>query len=99
MSPLTIPPARAPVRPRVLRHGYTVPRLLEEEIAELLAAGRRAIVHVYGARGLGKTTALAHLAATLADEAHFYLVDVRGAVLDREQRIWLRRCRAILDPE
>jgi uncharacterized protein YjbI with pentapeptide repeats len=29
----------------------------------------------------------------------FYLVDARGARLDPWQRAWLRRCRAILDPE
>ena len=32
------------------------------------------------------------------DGCDFYLVDLRGALLDPPQTLWLRRCRAILDP-
>jgi len=77
MPPLSLPPARAPVRPRVLRDGSTMPLLLEEEIAALLHAGRRTVVHLFGGRGLGKTTALVHLAATFVGEARLQLFDGR----------------------
>lgn len=60
-------PERAPVRPRVLRADSMLPRLLEEEVAELLAAGLTTNMFLAGRSGLGKSTALAHLAAVFAN--------------------------------
>jgi hypothetical protein len=71
------PAERAPVRPRVVREGSAVPLLLEDEIAELLRAGRGVQVFVRGRAGLGKTTALAHLAAVFAGEPRLRLCDGR----------------------
>jgi uncharacterized protein YjbI with pentapeptide repeats len=39
------------------------------------------------------------LRGAIVERTDFYLVDVRGAVLDPAQRGWLKRCRAILDRE
>ncbi|MGE3173047.1 MAG: pentapeptide repeat-containing protein [Planctomycetota bacterium] len=52
-----------------------VPGLLEDEVAGLLAAGRPTTVDLIGGPGLGKTTALAHLAAAFAGSPRLVLVD------------------------
>ncbi|MCA8977504.1 MAG: pentapeptide repeat-containing protein [Planctomycetes bacterium] len=78
MTPLPIQPRRAPVRPRVRLADSNSARLLEEEVGELLSAGNRATVHLCGRSGLGKSTALAHLAATFAGDARLRLVDGPG---------------------
>jgi uncharacterized protein YjbI with pentapeptide repeats len=72
-------PERALVRPRVLVGGSAVPRLLEDEVAELLARGGTASVQLVGAPGSGRTTALAHLAAVFAGDARLALRDADGA--------------------
>lgn len=64
------------MRPRVHRTGSTVPLLLEEEIRQLLDSGQRVEVRLCGARGLGKTTALAHLAAVFAGDSRLALRDL-----------------------
>ena len=78
-------PQRAAVRPRIRIGADGVPRLLEEEIAELLAAGRPATVRLVGDCGAGKTTALAHLAFVFAGDTRLVLLDgtppVTGGVL------------------
>ncbi|MCU0863375.1 MAG: pentapeptide repeat-containing protein [Planctomycetes bacterium] len=68
-------PQRAAVRPRIRIEAGGVPRLLEEEIAELLAAGRPTTVHLLGGRGAGKTTALAHIAFVFAGDVRLGLRD------------------------
>ncbi|MCA8963813.1 MAG: pentapeptide repeat-containing protein [Planctomycetes bacterium] len=75
MAKPPIQPERAIVRPRVFRKGSSLPRLLEEEIADLLAVGRRQCVHLAGSPGAGKSTALRHLAAAFAGEARLALFD------------------------
>lgn len=72
-------PCRAPVRPRVAVAGGSAPRLLEEEIGELLAAGRQANVQLIGTPWGGLTTALVHLAAVFAEDRRLGLRDVGGA--------------------
>jgi uncharacterized protein YjbI with pentapeptide repeats len=52
-----------------------LPRLLEEEVAELLATGEPANVFLTGRVGVGKSTALAHLAAVFANEDALLLKD------------------------
>ncbi len=94
MTAPSIPPARAPVRPRVQREPSTAPLLLEEEIAELLLAGRRVDVCLCGGRGLGKTTALAHLAATFADDVRLRLVDGVHAGTPGAELVTVRACRS-----
>ncbi|HEU4419063.1 MAG TPA: pentapeptide repeat-containing protein, partial [Planctomycetota bacterium] len=37
------------------------------------------------------------LRGAIVEGTDFYLVDVRGARLEPEQREWLKRCRAIVD--
>lgn len=66
------------MRPRVQTCAGGVARLLEDEVAELLAAGRAARVVLCGAPQSGKSTALAHLAAVFAGEARLGLRDGRG---------------------
>lgn len=72
-------PARAPVPPRIVVAGGSVPRLLEQEVAELLATGQRASVHLVGPPGSGLTTALRHLAAAFAGDTRLGLVDTDGS--------------------
>ena len=70
-----ITPERAPVRPRVKRKGAEASFLLEEEIAELAAAGKTGIVVLCGSSGAGKTTAIRHLAAALEPTLAVQLLD------------------------
>jgi uncharacterized protein YjbI with pentapeptide repeats len=69
-----IVPQTALVRPRVVSpiSGEVLP--LEEVVADQLAAGSR-IVQVSGGPGAGKTTALAHLAATLLPDKDLVFLD------------------------
>ena len=94
MTAPSIPPARAPVRPRIQREQSTAPRLFEEEIAELLLAERRGDVCLCGGRGLGKTTALAPLAATFADDVRLRLVDGALAGTPGAELVTVRACRS-----
>ncbi len=97
MVPSSIDPQRALVRPRVFRAGSSLPRLLEEEIAELLVAERRQLVHLVGGRGSGKSVALRHLAAVFAGDERLLLVDARGVgvVAERVRVIVVTRERAL----
>lgn len=71
-----VAPALARVRPRVIAPGRAAePVLLEEWVADRLAARRFGVVHLAGPPGAGKSTALAHLAARFADRAELALVD------------------------
>lgn len=66
--------SRAVVRPRVIStSGGSLP--LEDEIWPLVKSGRRGAVRIWGGPGLGKTTALRHLAALLPAGAHVVLLD------------------------
>lgn len=60
-----IPPARAPVRPRVISPFSGEKLLLEDAIASLIERGQRGRVWLHGEPRMGKSTALAHLAAIL----------------------------------
>ena len=75
-------PLLAPVRPRVVRPGSVLPRLLEEEVAELLQAGKPVELVLWGHSGIGKSTALAHLAAVFPEDAGLQLCD--GDTVRRE---------------
>jgi uncharacterized protein YjbI with pentapeptide repeats len=55
--------------------GGTVPRLLEEEVTELLAQGRATAVQLLGPQQSGRTTALSHLAALFAGDPRLGLFD------------------------
>jgi len=68
-------PSLAAVRPRVVRPGSELPRLLEEEVAELLLIGKPTSVVLWGPIGSGKATAMAHLAAVFADEPRLHLAN------------------------
>lgn len=74
--------ARAPVRPRILRRDCVLPRLLEEEVAQLLAAGEVVEVSLVGPHASGKSTALAHLAAVFPDDPGLRLLDGELVVRD-----------------
>ena len=71
-----IQPARAPVRPRFIAPETGETLLLEDELAALLAAGKRGVICIVGAAGSGKTTALEHLAALFGDRHDLALLDV-----------------------
>ncbi|MBI3408217.1 MAG: pentapeptide repeat-containing protein [Planctomycetes bacterium] len=69
-----VPPRRASVRPRVYAHvGGTL--VLEEQVLELIAAGKRGAIALVGKEGAGKTTALQHLAAIVPENAGVVLLD------------------------
>lgn len=84
---MKVVPTRAAVRPRVLSAEWSTPKLLEDEIAELLDAGHPCDVDLVGPPGAGKTTALAHVAALFADDPRLLLCDdepsggSRGAIV------------------
>lgn len=67
-------PLRAPVRPRVISPEIDDSIPLEEVCAASLRGSVRAI-EIVGGIGAGKTTALAHLAATLPPELNVLLLD------------------------
>lgn len=60
-----IDPAPAPVRPRVLARTTGEPVLLVDEIEPYFRERRRGAICIFGPPGSGKTTALAHVAASL----------------------------------
>ena len=66
---------RAPVRPRVQSASGTTSLLLDEEIRSFVAAGVRGNIAILGEPGFGKTTALEHLRATLAQDDGVALLD------------------------
>lgn len=70
-----IRPRRAPVAPRVRAFPDGGPLRLDERVRAVLDAGRRGAVNLYGPPGSGKSTALAHLAATLPNERTVRLWD------------------------
>lgn len=59
---------RAAVRPRVHVPGSTVAHLLEEVVRETLRTHFEGVIEIIGGPGMGKTTALEHLAEVLTDE-------------------------------
>ena len=99
MSSAEFSPARALVRPRVRRRGSALPRLLEEEIAELLSLGKRVEVRLVGTRGCGLTTALRHLAAVFASDPRLWVSGSHTAAPPSEAlvRVRNRHGRAIAD--
>lgn len=66
---------RAAVRPRGLLLQGSTPLLLDEEIRSFLEAGARGNLALLGCGGLGKTTALAHLTASLPSLDGVVLLD------------------------
>lgn len=76
-------PKRAIVRPRVVSARGEV-LLLEDEVESLLDRGRNGTVWVLGDPGDGKTTALAHLAATFSSEDRLEFRDEGPATDDPE---------------
>jgi uncharacterized protein YjbI with pentapeptide repeats len=82
MPPITA--RRAAVRPRVLVGSSSEPRLLEEEVADLLAGSRRVHVQLVGDPGTGKSTALGHLAAVFAGDSQLVLHDEDPPAADVE---------------
>jgi uncharacterized protein YjbI with pentapeptide repeats len=70
-----IAPQRAAVTPRVFSRDSSEALPLEDRIQSLLSAGARGVVHLAGSPGLGKTTALCHLAAVLPSDAPLLLLD------------------------
>lgn len=70
-----IEPARALVRPRVVSPETGDVVLLEDEAAYWLTDGRSLGLEIVGDPGLGKTTALAHLAAVLVPAQLAFLDD------------------------
>lgn len=84
-------PARAPVRPRVRRQGSSLPRLLEEEIAELLAAGKRVDVRLVSQGSGDITSALQHLAAVFEGEPRLWLGKAIQGAIPAEVVVRVRR--------
>jgi uncharacterized protein YjbI with pentapeptide repeats len=68
--------SRAPVRPRVLGPVTGEAVLLEDEVARWLSAGAVGLIELSGPPGSGKTTALAHLAASLPPGSSVSLLDL-----------------------
>src|SRR5438552_12527583 len=75
-----IEPRRAPVKPRGVSPAAGAVLPLEDEIEELLRAGKRGTVQIVGGAGMGKTTALQHLAAVLPADANVALLDEPNSV-------------------
>jgi uncharacterized protein YjbI with pentapeptide repeats len=65
---------RAPVRPRAFSPHSGVVLPLEELVAERVSSRTPCVIEIVGGPGTGKTTALAHLAATLAEKHHDLLL-------------------------
>lgn len=70
-----IEPARALVRPRVVSPETGDGVLLEDEAADWLADRKTLALEIVGGAGLGKTTALAHLAAKLISAVPLAFLD------------------------
>jgi uncharacterized protein YjbI with pentapeptide repeats len=68
-------PAIASVRPRVSRRGVFQRRLLEDVVVEYAEENPRGLLLIEGTAGGGKSTAISHLAAAFADDAHFQFFD------------------------
>jgi uncharacterized protein YjbI with pentapeptide repeats len=83
-----IPIARAPVRPRFVSSATGANLPLEDEVRAWLDEGRPGWLRIVGGPGSGKSTALAHLAATFADHPRFKIVDDRGRSAPSQ---WLAR--------
>lgn len=77
-----IVPRRALVRPRALAPSTGASLPLDELLAPFLEGGRGGSIQVVGAAGMGKTTALEHLAAVYSHRSDLWLVDERP---DREE--------------
>ena len=84
---------RATIRPRIVEAGMA-PRLLEDAVAELLAAPGNAEVALVGRRAAGKTTALRHLLAVFGTRSDLRLVDEDDSMPQLRSRVTVRACRA-----
>ncbi len=73
-------PELAVVRPRVVVVAGASAMLLEEEVGALLATGEPRHVLLIGPTGIGKRTAMRHLAAVFADEPDLQLLGPRDPV-------------------
>jgi uncharacterized protein YjbI with pentapeptide repeats len=69
-----IQPVRAPVRPRVVSPETCDAIPLDEVLADF-RAGATGAIEIVGGCGSGKTTALAHLAATVPSDGRFLFLD------------------------
>jgi uncharacterized protein YjbI with pentapeptide repeats len=75
-GPSALPaPRRAEVRPRVVMPESGDALCLEDEVVSLAKRGLRGAVRITGPAGMGKTTALAHLAAGLPRELGVTIID------------------------
>jgi len=66
---------RAPVRPRVISPETGDPIVLEDVVQSLIESNAQGAIEILGGRGAGKTTALEHLAGTLASPDRVVLLD------------------------
>ena len=91
-GPETIEPRRAAVRPRgrVSPDGEVLP--IDEHVQRLFAGHKWGAVAICGRHGSGKSTALAHLAATLPDARSIQFID--DELLDLKQAL-ARRQRVV----
>lgn len=76
----SIMPARAPVRPRTISPETGEIVLLEDAVSTAVEREACGLVWIVGGPGLGKTVALAHLAAVLPESGSLVLVD--GGAID-----------------
>jgi len=71
-----ITPAVAAVRPRIVSPTTGDALLLEDFVLQSVTSRGRGLIHLEGPKGSGKTTALKHLAATVACQFPMLLLHV-----------------------
>jgi hypothetical protein len=85
---------RATIRPRILAEGME-PMLLEDAVAQLLAAEGKAEIALLGRRGAGKTTALRHLLSVFGERRDLLLADEDDSSSGHGARVVVRAMRAL----